>query len=96
MRQLKEYKENYLMWALNEEIPFSNNVSERSLRNSKTKMKISGQFKNLTSARNYAKIKSYLETRKQYRHSNNSRNENTRCQIKRLVPTSSFSSCLFI
>src|SRR5699024_5535274 len=60
----KEHKENYLMWTLNKEIPFSNNVSERSLRSSKTKMKVSGQFENINSARNYANIKSYLETGK--------------------------------
>ena len=66
LKRLKEYKENYLMWTLNEEIPFSNNVSERSLRSSKTKMKISGQFENINSARNYANIKSYLETGKRH------------------------------
>ena len=64
LKRLKEYKENYLMWTLNEEIPFSNNISERSLRSSKTKMKISGQFENITNARYYANIKSYLETGK--------------------------------
>ena len=54
------------MWTLNKEIPFSNNVSERSLRSSKTKMKVSGQFENINSARNYANIKSYLETGKRH------------------------------
>ena len=66
LKRLEKYKENYLMWTLNKEIPFSNNVSERSLRNSKTKMKISGQFENITSARYFAKIKSYLETGKRH------------------------------
>lgn len=64
LKRLKEYKENYLMWTLNEEILFSNNISERSLRSSRTKMKISGQFENITNARYYANIKSYLETGK--------------------------------
>ena len=68
LKRLKEYKENYLMWTLNKEIPFSNNVSERSLRSSKTKMKVSGQFENINSARNYANIKSYLETGKRHRY----------------------------
>lgn len=66
LKRLKEHKENYLMWTLNKEIPFSNNVSERSLRSSKTKMKVSGQFENINSARNYANIKSYLETGKRH------------------------------
>lgn len=62
LKRLEEYKENYLMWTLNAEIPFTNNVSERSLRGSKTKMKVSGQFANIKSAEYFAKIKSYLET----------------------------------
>ena len=62
LKRLEEYKINYLMWTLNAEIPFSNNVSERSLRGSKTKMKVSGQFANIKSAEYFADIKSYLET----------------------------------
>lgn len=50
------------MWTMNDEIPFSNNESERSLRGSKTKMKVSGQFNNLKSAQYFARIKSYIET----------------------------------
>lgn len=70
LKRLKEYKENYLMWACNEKIPFSNNVSERSLRSSKTKMKVSGQFSNIENARYFACIKSYIETG--HRHGMNS------------------------
>ena len=70
LKRLEKYKENYLMWTLNEEIPFSNNVSERSLRSSKTKMKVSGQFINLKNAEYYANIRSYLETG--HRHGVNS------------------------
>lgn len=70
LKRLKEYKENYLMWVCNEFIPFSNNVSERSLRSSKTKMKVSGQFSNIESAKYFASIKSYIETG--HRHGMNS------------------------
>lgn len=66
LKRLKEYKRNYLMWTLNAEIPFTNNISERSLRGSKTKMKVSGQFNNLRSAEYYARIKSYIETGHRY------------------------------
>lgn len=45
LKRLEEYKENYLMWTLNDEILFTNNTVERGLRSSKTKMKVSGQFK---------------------------------------------------
>lgn len=70
LNRLEVYKDNYLMWTLNEEIPFSNNVAERALRGSKTKMKVSGQFNNLDSAKNFATIKSYIETG--HRHGMNS------------------------
>lgn len=70
LKRLREYKENYLMWTYNEEIPFSNNISERGLRSSKTKMKVSGQFSNIANARYFAGIKSYIETG--HRHGMNS------------------------
>lgn len=70
LKRMAQYKENYLMWTVNQEIPFSNNESERSLRSSKTKMKVSGQFQNIKSAENFAIIKSYIETGK--RHGMNS------------------------
>lgn len=57
-----EYKDNYLSWVVNFELPFSNNLSERSLRGIKSKMKVSGQFQSVETARYYAGIKSYIET----------------------------------
>lgn len=62
IKRLNDYKENYLLWVLRFDIPFSNNVSERSLRNIKTKMKVSGQFANIENAQYFARIKSYIET----------------------------------
>ena len=62
IKRLEDYKENYLLWVLRFDIPFSNNLSERSLRSSKTKMKVSGQFSNLQNAEYFARIKSYIET----------------------------------
>lgn len=70
LKRLQEYKENYLMWTLNSEIPFSNNLAERALRGSKTKMKVSGQFANIQNAEYFAVIKSYIETG--HRHGMNS------------------------
>lgn len=66
LKRLRTYRDNYLMWVVNEEVPFSNNESERSLRGSRTKMKGSGQFQNINSAQNYANINSYLETGKRH------------------------------
>lgn len=62
INRLIKYKQNYLMWVIRFDVPFSNNLSERSLRGSKTKMKVSGQFKNLSNAEYYSNIKSYIET----------------------------------
>lgn len=62
IKRLIDYKNNYLLWILRFDVPFSNNLSERSLRSSKTKMKISGQFSNINNAEYYARIKSYIET----------------------------------
>ena len=42
IKDLKKYKENYLLWIKNFHIPSTNNISERSLRPIKSKMKISG------------------------------------------------------
>lgn len=60
--RIATYKENYLAWVTNFELPFSNNLSERALRGVKSKMKIAGQFQNEESAQRYAAVKSYIET----------------------------------
>ena len=60
--RILDYKDNYLSWVVNFELPFSNNLSERALRGVKSKMKVSGQFQSEESAKHYAAIKSYIET----------------------------------
>ena len=62
LNRLMKYKSNYTAWILNFNLPFSNNLSERSLRGVKSKMKVAGQFHNEEMAQNYAIIKSYIET----------------------------------
>ena len=62
IKRLIRFKENYLLWIFRFDVPFSNNLSERSLRSSKTKMKVSGQFANIQNAEYFARIKSYIET----------------------------------
>lgn len=62
IKRLEQYKDNYLLWVLRFDVPFSNNLSERSLRSSKTKMKVSGQFANIKNAEYFARLKSYIET----------------------------------
>ena len=62
LEDLKKYKSNYLLWLDDSKLPTTNNNSERSIRPIKSKMKISGQFKNLEYAKYYARIRSYIET----------------------------------
>lgn len=62
LNRLMDYRDNYLYWIYDFNLPFTNNLSERSLRGIKSKMKVSGQFQNIERARDYAKIKSYIET----------------------------------
>ena len=62
INRLIKYKANYLMWVLRFDIPFTNNLAERALRPSKTKQKVSGQFANVSNARYFARIRSYIET----------------------------------
>ena len=45
-----------------ENVPPDNNASERAIRNVKVKQKISGQFKTERAARNFAKIRSVIDT----------------------------------
>ena len=62
IKDLEKYKKHYLLWAYRFDIPSTNNNSERNIRPVKSKMKISGQFKNIETAKYYARIRSYIET----------------------------------
>ena len=60
--RIMNYKDNYFAWVTCFDLPITNNESERSLRGSKTHMKVSGQFQSEKYAQNYALIQSYIET----------------------------------
>lgn len=60
--RILDYKNEYLLWVYDFEVPFTNNLSERGLRGAKSKMKASGQFWNVESASWYAIIRTYIET----------------------------------
>ena len=62
INDLIKYKKNYLLWAYKFYIPSTNNNSERNIRPVKSKLKISGQFKNINYVKYYADIRSYIET----------------------------------
>lgn len=62
IKDLQKYKRNYLLWAYKFNLPSTNNNSERNIRPIKSKMKISGLFQNIERAKDYANIRSYIET----------------------------------
>ena len=62
IKRLLDYKDNYFAWVCSFEYPVTNNLSERGLRNSKTHLKVSGQFQSEEYAQYYATVQSYIET----------------------------------
>ena len=60
--RVDKYYDNYFRWVDDFSLPTTNNLSERGLRCVKSHMKTSGQFVNVTTARHYATIKTYVET----------------------------------
>ena len=60
--RLEKYKENYFGWIYDFELPTTNNESERSLRMTKSKQKISGQFGDVANAEDFAAVRTYIET----------------------------------
>ena len=61
-----KYQYNHFIWVEDFTIPPSNNLSERSLRLSKIKLRVSGQFQSVKTASYFADIRTYTETC--YRH----------------------------
>lgn len=67
---IRRFSERMLTPALERvedfDIPFTNNVSERSLRSIKSEIKIAEQIQNNTSAKNHATIRTYTKTCKRH------------------------------
>jgi len=62
LNRLKKYRDNHLLFALNFDVPFDNNLSERDLRMVKTKGKVSGCFRSLDGAKNFANLMSIIKS----------------------------------
>lgn len=60
--RFKKYRKNFFAWIEDFSLPTTNNLSERSLRGAKIKMKVSGQFASSKTANHYARVRSYIET----------------------------------
>lgn len=62
IERLEKFKENHLMFATDFSVAFTNNCSERGLRQVKRKLAVAFMFKNANRMKDYAKVLSYLET----------------------------------
>ena len=62
LNRIKAYYDNYFMWVGDFSLPTTNNLSERSLRMTKTKLKVAGQFWKVETAREFALVRTYTET----------------------------------
>jgi transposase-like protein len=62
VKSLSKSKHKIFTFLLDENIPADNNGSERAIRNVKVKQKVSGQFKSLDGAKNYATLRSIIDT----------------------------------
>lgn len=61
-RRIAARVDEYLLFAANPKVPFDNNGSERDLRMAKLRMKVSGGFRTMTGAQQFARLRSYLST----------------------------------
>lgn len=59
---LNKYWREILLFLMEKDVPFDNNLAERDLRMIKAKQKISGCFRSPTGAESFALIRSYLST----------------------------------
>jgi transposase len=57
-----QYKKAVVAFALQQEVPFTNNQAERDLRPSKIKQKVSGCFRTSAGAKAYARIQGFIST----------------------------------
>jgi transposase len=58
----KAYKDSFLLFLNNAQVPFDNNGSERDVRMAKVKMKVSGGFRSREGAEAFVTIRSYINT----------------------------------
>jgi hypothetical protein len=61
-KRMKRERQTLFIFLFIEKVPADNNASERAIRNVKVKQKISGQFKKIKAAQNFAQIRSVIDT----------------------------------
>ena len=62
LNSFKKARDKIFTFLLHANIPADNNGSERAIRNIKVKLKVSGQFKSLQGAKDYASLRSVVDT----------------------------------
>lgn len=62
LERLCEYESSVLAFLHDKNVPFSNNLAEQDIRMIKIRLKISGCFRTLQGARQFARIRSYIST----------------------------------
>ena len=62
LTRLKTFKADVLRFLVDFDVPFTNNLAEQDIRMTKVKMKISGAFRTLAGARNFACLRSIVST----------------------------------
>lgn len=62
LKRLRQYSDAVLLFMHEPDVPFTNNEAERTIRMPKVKQRISGCFRALDGAENFAVIRSYLDT----------------------------------
>lgn len=67
--RLSEYEESVLLFAKVKEVDFTNNRSERDLRDAKLKQKVSGTFRKVEFAKHFVRISSYVKSMRYRGHS---------------------------
>jgi transposase len=60
--RMRDREDDYLRFARDLRVPFSNNEAERSIRMSKLRIKISGCMRSMTGAEEFCALRSYLAT----------------------------------
>jgi transposase len=67
-RRISRRLADYLTFARNPQVPFTNNGAEQNVRMAKIRQKISGTMRTLTGAQNFAKLRSYIQTTAKHGH----------------------------